>query len=136
MKCFSIENPGACPRHARDGWVGTSWSVVPLDLHPCHYLLSWELRVGEKKRKTKCLKQLSERVDGWWHEEDDNLSCATLPCLHKDRVLRLRFASPQNLDKVINFYVFLLMGALFETKKGHKQNTGRSIRVEGAFTDS
>ena len=30
-KRFSIENPGACPRRARDGWVGTSRSVVPLD---------------------------------------------------------------------------------------------------------
>ena len=35
-KRFSIENPGACPRRARDGWVGTSRSVVPLDLQPCH----------------------------------------------------------------------------------------------------
>ena len=35
-KHFSIENPGACPRRACDGWVGTSRSVVPLNLEPCH----------------------------------------------------------------------------------------------------
>ena len=40
----------------------------------------------------------SERADGWWHGEDDNLSRAPLPCLQKDGVLRLRFASPQNID--------------------------------------
>ena len=40
-----------------------------------------------------------ERASGWVvARKDDNLSRAALPCLHKDGVLRLRFASPQNLD--------------------------------------
>ena len=60
--------------------------------------LSWEWWVGEKEMKDLMLESI-ERASGWvvaWRRRRFVTCCPS--CLHKDWVLRLHFASPQNID--------------------------------------
>jgi hypothetical protein len=107
-KRSSIENRGACPRRARDGWVGSSRSVVP---RICTLVIDPVLRewwVG--KRNGRHTESFNERTGALFYEATEGAServaarrkrrrvTCRPPCLLKDDVLRLRFASPQNGD--------------------------------------
>ena len=82
---------------ATGGWEPTgAWCLwtCTLVIDP----LFWERRVGEKETEHLMLESI-ERASGWVVARRRRRLVTCRPsCLHKDWVLRLRFASPQNID--------------------------------------
>ena len=125
-KRFSIENPGACPRRARDGWVETSRSVVPLDLHPCYRSVILGVAGWVKiNGKLTVMLEMIERASGWVVARRRPTTCRVPPFLLTPRrssaaTLRFATASSQNIDtsgsravfrdkkNVLKIYIFLV----------------------------
>ena len=116
MSCLdrNVRNQPACRAEARSasrsktrvrvrgalatgGWEPTgAWCLwtCTLVIDP----LSWERRVGEKETEDLMLESI-ERASGWVVARRRRRFVTCRPsCLHKDWVLRLRFASPQNIE--------------------------------------
>ena len=69
--------------------------------------LSWERRVGEKETEGLMIETI-ERASGWVVARRKRRLVTCRPsCLHKDRVLRLRFAAPQNIKPLRYFFFYL-----------------------------